>query len=472
MLSTIGESGDTQCGLREHMSLRQRPVGVIGSRNMADQAASSPSDHPIPAHDGTPPRPSPRKRIRLNRVLGRIVPLILLIYTAFTYDLVIHRYAFRYLFLQQNRILLPVVWLLPTHGLLLLALRSYLYVFFAHDAEVHGQKISWLRRRLGAVFPSPSLARHQSSTSLGASLSTLLSHSSDLDVHISLCQPNGQPILCNRDACRDRPKSLRTRHCGDCGICRLGFDHHCAWFDNDVTSPATLRHFIGFLLSIPPLYLLGLAPLFTTAWRVVRSIHALSSTNVELRERWWRRWYSWIGGPAYRYLVGWGWAASKWAKMKEARLPHETVRAPVLVALGAAFALIAVALAANSIGNLCQGKLTIDVERHKAFHKLQQRLQKLQAAGKDGHEAKMVLIRQKMDSLAPVQFFKVSWKEQGKTERREEIVRLSVDQGLLFQGSTWDNLRYFLWSNSETNHAWSLSDSALRSVLEETSLAF
>ncbi|KAJ9480162.1 Palmitoyltransferase [Pseudozyma hubeiensis] len=424
------------------MSLRQRPAGATGSRNMADQTASSPSDHPIPGHDGTPHRPSPRKRIRLNRVLGRIVPIILLVYTAFTYDLVVHRYAFRYLFLHQKRILGPVVWLLPTHGLFLLALRSYLYVFFAYDAELHGQRISWLRRRFGAAIN-----------------------------RVSLCHPNGQPILCNRDACRDRPKFFRTRHCGDCGTCRLGFDHHCAWFDNDVTSPATLRHFVGFLLFIPPLCLLGLAPLFPTAWRVVRSIHALSSTNAELRERWWTKWYSWIGGPAYRYLVGWGWAASKWAKMKEARLPHEAVRAPVLVALGGVFVSIAVGLAANSIGNLCQGKLTIDVERQKAFQKLRRRLQKLQAEGKDdGNEAKLGLIRQKIDSLAPVQHFKVSWKEQGKTERRETIVRLPVDQGLLSHGSTWNNLRHFLWDNSDTNHPWSLSDSALLSVLRQTPL--
>lgn len=29
--------------------------------------------------------------------------------------------------------------------------------------------------------------------------------------------------------CTDRWKPARTRHCSDCGVCRAGFDHHCAF---------------------------------------------------------------------------------------------------------------------------------------------------------------------------------------------------------------------------------------------------
>nr|CDI53131.1 conserved hypothetical protein [Melanopsichium pennsylvanicum 4] len=270
-------------------------------------------------------------------------------------------------------------------------------------------------------------------------------------------------------------KAFRTRHCGDCGVCRVGFDHHCAWFDNDVTAPATLSSFVGFLLSIPPLYTLGLGPLFPTAWRTLKRISNFAKSDLEIRSRWWNKWYSWVGGPAFRWILGFGLGTKKWSDMTKAeRLPHESVRAPILVALGAVFVFVAIGLAASSLTNLKSGRLTIDVERSKAYWKLEQQMEKLQktTSGRD-HERSAALQR-KMDSLAPAQHFRVTWKDNRSGEEKEKIVVLSIQEGLLSHGTPWVNIQRFLGSGNPSGSAprpaWSLSDSALRKVLQKASI--
>lgn len=453
------------------MSLRQRPAAPKSAapksnrtRTTFDGTTSCLLERPRASHDNSSPSDaSPRKRIRLNRVLGRIVPLVLLVYLTYAYDLVVHRYGIRYLSLQQKRPLVSIIWLVPTHGLLLFSLRCYFSVFFAHIAADHDG--SSLRNLLGATLPAPEEARQQQEQHIAQTISSLL-RGNQSDVRISPCQSDGSSLRCYRDSCGGRIKPFRTRHCGDCGTCRVGFDHHCAWFDNDVASPATLRPFIGFLLSIPPLYTLGLAPLIPSAWSVVKRIHAYSSSNPGIQSVWWARWYSWIGGPAFRYMVGFTLGASRWSRATEGRLPHESPRAPVLVALGGVFVFVACALSTSSLLHLREGKLTIDVERQKAYRNLQRRLSN--SKGEDG--AKAAAIQHKMDSFAPVQHFKLSWKEQGAEERKEKIVSLSIDEGLLDRGSPWTNLWRFLGGQNDPRPAWLLSDTALQTVLEKACL--
>ncbi|CDU26130.1 uncharacterized protein SPSC_06297 [Sporisorium scitamineum] len=445
------------------MLLRQR-----SARKMSDQSLLKPSELP---NGNAHPVSQPRKGIRLNRVLGRIVPIILLIYIAYTYDLVVIRYAFRDLHGEQERTLTAILWLLPTHSLFLWSLRAYLRVFFAHDrlpasgATNYSGVISWLRARLGATFSDSDRAQHEDEQHIAQSVLTLLKASSCSDVRVKLCQPDGQPLRCWRDSCNGNLKAFRTRHCGDCGVCRVGFDHHCAWFDNDVTAAATLRPFIGFLISIPPLYLLGLGPLFPTAWRMLRRIQSFTSNDPGIRAAWWSKWYSWIGGPAFRWMVGFALGTSRWSNSTPGRMPHESPRAPVLVAVGAVFVFVATALATSSLTHLRYGKLTVDVERSKAFRKLQRQLEKV-----DNSQTRVDAIRLKMDSLAPGQHFKVSWTDRVSTQRQERVVSLSVYEGLLSHGSPWANLRRLLSNSTDTTPACSLSDTALRKVLEKASL--
>lgn len=452
------------------MSLRQRASIANSDRTTVDTTTSTSSDQPSAAvHDGVSSNRAPQKRIRLNRVLGRIVPIILLVYICYAYDLVVHRYAIRYLYVQQKCTLLPLLWLFPTHALFLWSLRCYLCVFFAHSKTQTCGGLTWLHNRLGTCFPSPDESQRLEEKHLAQAISALLP-SERSDVRVSLCQSDGQPIRCNRDNCRGRIKCFRTRHCGDCGTCRVGFDHHCAWFDNDITAPSTLKHFIGFLLSIPPLYLVAFGPIFPTAWRVVRQIHVFAFSDTHLRETWWQRWYSWIGGPAFRWIFGFGMAATKWSSMAEERLPHETPRAPVLVALGWVFAFVASSLATSSLMHLRHGRLTVDVERERAFQRLQQRLAKLRKEEQQTDQTKTAALRQKIDSLAPVLYIKLSWIEPEATERHERIVTVSTDEGLLSQGSPWSNLRRFLGRTTDTKPAWSLPDNALQIALQKSSL--
>ncbi|SPO27519.1 uncharacterized protein UTRI_10636 [Ustilago trichophora] len=460
------------------MSLRQRPTTQpSASRTTSDRLPSSSSPpsatipNSIPTHTNTA-KQTPRKGIRLNKVLGRIVPIILLVYISYTYDLVVLRYAYRHLYIQQQRTLLPILWLLPTHALFFRSLRAYLRVFLAHDQSQsnrnRGGVLAWLRTRLGASFPDVETAQLQQQRALKNSLSNLVPN---LDVSIELCQSDGQPSRCFRDQCSGRPKSFRARHCGDCRTCRVGFDHHCAWFDNDITSPSTLRSFIFFLLSIPPLYLVGLGPLFPSAWMTLKRIHAFATTDTTIQLQWWGRWYSWIGGPAFRWMVGFSIAANRWVKSDVERLPHQSPRSPVLVAFGAVFVFVATALASSSLVHLKRGLLTVDVERAKAYRKLEGRLEKVQKDAKgEEKDARVDAIRQKMDALAPVQICKVRSTDTKSGEAKQKIVALSFEEGLLDHGSPWSNIRRFLASDDHLTPAWMLSDTTLRKVLQKASI--
>ena len=43
------------------------------------------------------------------------------------------------------------------------------------------------------------------------------------------CRSDGRLDFCSRKNCQMRWKPPGTHHCSTCGICRLGFDHHCPW---------------------------------------------------------------------------------------------------------------------------------------------------------------------------------------------------------------------------------------------------
>ena len=43
------------------------------------------------------------------------------------------------------------------------------------------------------------------------------------------CRPDGSLDFCSKPNCQMRWKPSGTHHCSTCGVCRLGFDHHCPW---------------------------------------------------------------------------------------------------------------------------------------------------------------------------------------------------------------------------------------------------
>lgn len=45
---------------------------------------------------------------------------------------------------------------------------------------------------------------------------------------------------------------------------------------------------------------LGLGPLLPQQWRALRTVVGLTWSSETMSEEWWRRWYSWLGGPVWR----------------------------------------------------------------------------------------------------------------------------------------------------------------------------
>lgn len=474
------------------MSLRERAAWSTANETIAkasegprtsgaEPRAASRKAESSNATNGASPRlpiQKRRKSLRLNHVLGKLVPVVLLVYVAYTYDLVVFRYAFRYSYLARGRTLGTALWMLGVHSLLLLSLRAYFRVFFAHEhpysSKLKGRGLlACLRSRLGARFTGPEHAQQLEQRLIAHGAVRLARIPARAEIQVELCQRDGQPVRCWRDDCAGRIKALRTRHCGDCGTCRVGFDHHCAWFDNDVTVPATLASFVGFLVSIPPLCLLGLGPLLPSAWQTLRRIHAFASIDAGLGAYWWSRWYSWIGGPAFRWMVGFTLGARRWSASATHRLAHESARTPILIAIGAVFVLIATALATSSLLHLRQGMLTVDLERSKAFAKLERRQRALEQALNGAKDDQLAEVRRTMVSLAPVQYFRIHVRDSESGETQEEIVALSIREGLLSHGSFWTNLKCFCgFAETAALRAapWSLSESTLGNVLEKTSV--
>lgn len=397
-----------------------------------------------------------RTGLRLNKVLGRIVPLILLAYVYYTYNLVVVCYGVHLLHSSSGwKRSITVVWLLVLHLVFLTALRSYFHVFFAHNAN-HEQPrtiLGWLRQQLGASFPDP-IPRD----------SGLDTNQKSFAGNVELCSPDGSPVLCFRDQCNGRVKTFRTRHCGDCGTCRLGFDHHCAWFDNDITAPATLRSFLLFLGCVPPLIGLAVGPLASSAWQTARQIATFALADGRLRHSWWDCWYSWLGGPVFRWMVGWCIAARRWSRAADAsdRLPYQLVSGPFVVGFGVVLIIIASSLASSTLLNLSDGLLTVDIERSKEYKRLSRRRDKLVVGMVEGQipsdDATVRRLKAKMQSLSPVSHFRVT-----STTHISIIIPVFSQDGLFSRGKALDNLRYFLWdreAREQMEHSCTLSQQA------------
>ncbi|BGP12456.1 Palmitoyltransferase swf1 [Rhodosporidiobolus nylandii] len=114
------------------------------------------------------------------------------------------------------------------------------------------------------------------------------------------CDESGAPLRCYYDQCDGAWQSIRTRHCRDCGSCRAGFDHHCAFMDNCI-SASTYKPFFCFLLYAFLLLVVALVPLAPLQYRAVREVVQQTWGTSFMRELWWSPWYGWAGGPVWRY---------------------------------------------------------------------------------------------------------------------------------------------------------------------------
>ncbi|GAA6035989.1 hypothetical protein JCM8097_005202 [Rhodosporidiobolus ruineniae] len=218
------------------------------------------------ASHAVPPR-TPRTRPRWKRAnfwLGKLIPLLLLIFAVKGYSLVIREVV---PLVYRHRPLAGLVYFAWVHLALTLTAYSYLVVYFASQEPPEDKE------------PLPAVQEKRV---------------------VFACKEDGSPRRCHRGQCGGAYLSIRSRHCNDCGTCRPFFDHHCSFMDNCVFG-ATLKPFFCFLVYAALLLLVALVPFAPLQYRACREVIQQTWHTEFMYERWWNRWFSWAGGPVWRY---------------------------------------------------------------------------------------------------------------------------------------------------------------------------
>ncbi|BGP44507.1 Putative E3 ubiquitin-protein ligase [Rhodotorula kratochvilovae] len=195
---------------------------------------------------------------RPNVWLGKVIPLVLLVFAVRGYTLVLLEII---PLLWSRRPLLAVIYAGVVHFTLAMTAYSYFTVYFL-------------------PLDPP--------------------RETEPPKEVYACDASGAPLHCHRARCGGAYQSLRTRHCRDCGTCRPVFDHHCGFMDNCVCGP-TLKPFACFLGYAAALLLVALVPLTPMQWRACREVVRETWWSEEMRDGWWTGWRGWVGGPVYRY---------------------------------------------------------------------------------------------------------------------------------------------------------------------------
>ncbi|KAG9004014.1 hypothetical protein FRB94_002723 [Tulasnella sp. JGI-2019a] len=115
---------------------------------------------------------------------------------------------------------------------------------------------------------------------------------------------DGNLEACFKGRCSGRWKPPRAHHCSTCGVCRIGFDHHCPWIGNCVTS-RNKGDFLVFLLLTPIAISVASSMVITQVSSQFKGAYAVSTTDPWILENWWGWKWSWLcfGGPPGRYLT-------------------------------------------------------------------------------------------------------------------------------------------------------------------------
>ena len=153
-----------------------------------------------------------------------------------------------------------------------------------------------------------------------------LPNASDLNVPHECANAQGDLNFCTRKGapCYGKWKPLTAHHCSTCGVCQVGFDHHCPWVSYSSVFPPLWAHFkpkvgtcvteplkpafLSVLLLTPAVTVLGICPVVSVLFARFQKALALSHATPWIEDRWWSSWYSWIlvGGPFGRWGIGAG----------------------------------------------------------------------------------------------------------------------------------------------------------------------
>ncbi|CAD6922705.1 unnamed protein product [Tilletia controversa] len=264
-----------------------------------------------------------------NRLVGIFVPLLLLAYVAFAYFIVVTQYSYQYLYLENHASAHPTLtslWFILIHILLLATFVHYIKVFRGPSSPSLPQDPPESIQRKRIIFES---------------------------------DQDGNPLRCWRDNCKGRWKPPRTRHCGTCGTCRPGFDHHCVWFNADVTAPDTIQSFLLTCFLAPILLIAALAPLWPICWKHATLIWASARSNPAVHRLWWRAWlYPKHAAPVMQTDSDW--------------LARPTIGTILLFFCGAAISLVCIGLLSTTLALLAKADLTVDVARRRTSARLSQ----------------------------------------------------------------------------------------------------
>ncbi|KAI0291672.1 DHHC palmitoyltransferase-domain-containing protein [Multifurca ochricompacta] len=187
------------------------------------------------------------------------------------------------------------------------------------------------------------------------------------------CRFDGGLNFCSKDNRKMRWKLPGAHHCAVCGVCRLGFEHHCPLLGNCVTT-GRLKNFLAFLILTSvtvPLASLPVLPVLRT--HVVAAL-GVSHADAWAVDVWWDRPYSWIlcGGPLGRWVVG---ILLGFRVLHAQRIPHPYLsgsliaqphtRVVVLVGAATLIWIFAISMTVAVARDMTRGQTTLDTIRFR-----------------------------------------------------------------------------------------------------------
>ncbi|KAK9893404.1 hypothetical protein P389DRAFT_175460 [Cystobasidium minutum MCA 4210] len=180
---------------------------------------------------------------------------------------------------------------------------------------------------------------------------------------------------CWQDNCKGRIIPPRARHCKDCRVCRLDFDHHCPWLG--CISRDTFKAFILFLGIATLTIAVGLAPVYPLAWWQYRHVMAHAWQQDYIYDLWWNKRYSYLGGPLYRYLGAAALAYYRYEHAISLKADDSVIRDIPITGvlffysiLGTILAVFCTILFVNSLHDAAVATSTIETARTTKRHKL------------------------------------------------------------------------------------------------------
>ncbi|KAI0056048.1 zf-DHHC-domain-containing protein [Artomyces pyxidatus] len=183
------------------------------------------------------------------------------------------------------------------------------------------------------------------------------------------CLSDGSLDFCYKGNCNGLWKPPRSHHCSSCGVCRLGFDHHCPWIGNCVTAPR-LKAFLALLYLTSLVVPLAASPVISQVLNNVSRALTASQADEWASRVWWSRWYSWVcwGGPPGRWAIGaiLGFRVLKTKRDSDTRwftgdlVEQPYARVAVIVGAGMLLAVFALSMAIVTTRDVLRGQTALD----------------------------------------------------------------------------------------------------------------